>query len=361
MPPDRPEIVGGPPFRPNLPDLNIQISRKMGVAIAAVFLVGAFLVLGKPTYTVAPDEEGVVLTFGRYTKTTRPGLHFKFPWPIQTVERPKVSEVKRLEFGFRSITRGNTTIYQGFSDSSLLLHEAQMLTGDENVVNVSMVVQYRIDNSLDYLFNFESPSEVESALQDIGEAALRQAVGDRPIDHVLTTRKFEVQSEVKDKMAELVDLYEMGVSIVAVQLQDVKPPAQVEASFQEVATAREQREQIINVALGYEKEKIPTAEGEAERMKLEAQGYREARVAEANGDVARFKALAAQYAAAPEVTRIRLYLEAMGELLPKMRITIIDEATGVVNLKSLGDTSLPIPGLSGQVPRSRSGQEGGPR
>lgn len=361
MPPERPEIVGGPPFGPKLPDFNIQISRNMGLAIAAVLLVGAFLVLGKPMYTVAPDEEGVVLTFGRYTKTTRPGLHFKFPWPIQTVERPKVSEVKRLEFGFRSMTRGNTTTYQDFSDSIVLLHEAQMLTGDENVVNVSMVVQYRINNSLDYLFNFESPAAVESALQDIGEAALRQAVGDRPIDHVLTTRKFEVQSEIERKMEELTDLYEMGVSIVAVQLQDVKPPRQVEASFQEVATAREQREQIINVALGYEKERIPTAEGEAERMKLEAQGYREARVAEANGDVARFKALATEYAAAPEVTRIRLYLEAMSELLPKMRITIIDEAAGVVNLKSLGGAPIPIPGITPQIPRLRSGQEGGPR
>lgn len=361
MPPDRPEIVGGPPFGPKLPDMNIQISKNMVVAIVAVFLVGAFLVIGKPTYTVAPDEEGVVLTFGHYTKTTRPGLHFKFPWPIQTVERPKVSEVKRLEFGFRSLTRGTTTTYTDFSESSLMLHEAQMLTGDENVVNVSMVVQYRIADSLEYLFNFSSPTAVENALQDIGEAALRQAVGDRPIDHVLTTRKFEVQSEIEDKMEELADLYEMGVSIVAVQLQDVKPPRQVEASFQEVATAREQREQIINVALGYEKERIPTAEGEAERMKLEAQGYREARVAEANGDVARFKALAAEYAAAPEVTRIRLYLEAMGELLPKMRITIVDEAAGIVNLKVLGATPPPIPGLPSQVPRSRPGQEGGPR
>lgn len=350
-----PEIID---FRDRIP---FKLDPKVAAIIAAVILVVAFLVLGKPAYTIAPDEEGVVLTFGRYTKTTRPGLHFKFPWPIQTVERPNVSEVKRLEFGFRSVTRGTTTTYTDFSDSTVLLHEAQMLTGDENVVNVSMVVQYRINDSLKYLFNFESPLAVQNALQDIGEAALRQAVGDRPIDHVLTTRKFEVQSEIEDKMEELADLYEMGVSIVAVQLQDVKPPRQVEASFQEVATAREQREQIINVALGYEKERIPTAEGEAESMKLAAQGYREARIAEANGDVARFKALAVEYAAAPEVTRIRLYLEAMGELLPKMRITIIDEAAGVINLKSLGGASIPIPGITSQVPRSWPGQEGGPR
>ncbi len=361
MPPDRPEIVGGPPFKPNFPQLNFEVPGYAGVAIAAFFLVAMFFVLGKPAYTVAPDEEGIVLTFGRYTKTTRPGLHFKWPWPIQTVERPKVSEVKRLEFGFRSMTRGTQTTYQDFSDNSLLLHEAQMLTGDENVVNVSMVVQYRIDNSLHYLFNFESPSAVESALQDIGEAALRQVVGDRPIDHVLTTRKFEVQSEVERKMDELSDLYQMGVSIVAVQLQDVKPPRQVEAAFQEVATAREDREQIINVARGYENERIPTAEGEAQSMLLEAEGYKTARIAEANGDVARFKAIAAEYASAPEVTRARLYLETMSEVLPKMRITIVDEATGIVTLKSLGGGGLPIPGLTPKASSSASGQEGGSR
>lgn len=347
--------------------IPIHINPRLILIAALVLALAAWMVAGGPIYTVAPDEEGVVLTFGKYAKKTSPGLHFKFPWPVQTVETPKVTEVKRLEFGFRTVTQGGTTGYRDFTDNRSLLHEAQMLTGDENVVNISMAVQYQISDSLKYLFNFSSPEAVELALRDIGEAALRQAVGDRPIDHGLTTKKDQIQIEIRQKMTELVSLYELGVTITAVQLQDVKPPGEVAAAFQEVASAREERERIINVSRGYERETIPTAEGEAQRMILEAEAYKEARVAEAHGEVARFVALMREYNASPEVTRIRLYLEAMEELLPKLRITVIDESASLVNLKSLTGAPIPEPppgGSSGASTIFNSGtrvQQGGQR
>jgi membrane protease subunit HflK len=291
--------------------------------------------MGGPVYTVDPAEEGVILTFGRYTKTTQPGLHFKWPWPVQTVEKPRVAEVKRLEFGYVTGPDGRARTFTDRGETNLL-HEAQMLTGDENVVNVSMAVQYRIKDSRAYLFNYRSEGELAAALKDIGEAALRQAVGDRPIDHVLTTKKSIIQTEIHEKMSELADLYQCGVSIETVQLQDVRPPDEVAKAFQDVASAREKREQITNEALGYQQKNLPRAEGQAQQAVLEAEGYRDARIAEARGQVARFTALITEFEAAPEVTRTRMYLETMSELLGKVKLTVIDENAGVMNLKAIG-------------------------
>lgn len=325
----RPEVVrmGG--------ELPIQIHPRLILLIVLVILAVVWLILGGPAYTVAPDQEGLVLTFGRYTGSAQPGLHFKWPWPIQTVEKPKVAEVKRLEFGFRSSGLGPSATYRSFMDDRALLQEAQMLTGDENVVDCSMAVQYRIRNAREYLFNFRE-GDVENSLRDLGEAALRQAVGDHPIDDVLTVNKLVVQGEVKEKMQELADSYGMGVYISEVQLQDVQPPLEVAAAFKDVATAREERAKIINEARAYQSEEIPKAEGEAERMRQEAQGYKQARIAEAQGNVSRFKAIAREYDAAPEITEARLRLEAMAELLAKAKVTVVDEKVGIVNLRNLG-------------------------
>lgn len=330
--------------------LPIKIDPKIIVIAAILIILGTWLGLGGPVYTVGADEEGVVLTFGRYTKTTQPGLHLKLPWPIQTVEKPNITKMNPIEFGFRTSAQSGRAM--DFSTSELMLHEAQMLTGDENIVNCSMVIQYRIQDSYKFLFNYRSTTEAEEALKDIGEAALRQAVGDRPIDYALTTGKAEIALEIKRKIEELIDLYGLGVAIPVVQLLDVKPPREVESSFREVATAKEEREQIINVAEGYRLAGIPKAEGEAQRVMLDALGYKEARVAEAKGDVARFVALAKEYKAAPEVTRARMHLEAMAELLPRMKLTIIDEKVGIINLKTLGGAAA----IVGQSQAPRGGQ-----
>jgi len=343
----KPEVVGGlPEFK--LPNLKPQLAV---IPILLVILV-VWLFMGGPAYTVAPGEEGLVLTFGKYTKTTEPGFHFKLPWPIQTLELADIGEVKRLEIGFRSEQYGGQTTYRGFDSDKSLLQEAQMLTGDENVVDCSMAVQYRIRNSRDYVFNFE-PGDVANMLQVIAEAALRQAVGDHPINDVLTTGKVQISSEIKQKMQDLADLTGAGVTIHDVYLQDVQPPQQVAAAFKDVASAREEREMIINEAHAYQSEQIPKAEGEAERVKQDAEGYKEARIAEAQGAVARFQAIAKEYRLAPEITRARLYLETMANLLPKMQITVIDDKAGIVNLKTMGRNGV-VP-----LPAPPQGQEGG--
>ncbi len=353
---NRPEWIG-----PKVGDFQIKVDPRL-IAIAIVGIIAVlWFSFGGPVYTVAPEEEGVVLTFGKYTKTTSPGLHFKMPWPVQTVERPKVTQVKKVEIGFRSAGRSGQDYYKSFTDSPELLHEAQMLTGDENVVNCSMSVQYRITSAKDYLFNFRDEDDVTSALRNIAEAALRQAIGDRPIDHALTTRKEQIQVEVQRKMGELAELYGLGVGIAAVQLQDVKPPKEVELSFRDVASAREKREELVNKARGYQSGELPRAKGEAQRIVLEAEGYKESRMAEARGQAVRFTALAKEYAVAPEITRARMYLEAMEELLPRLKLTVIDEKAGVLNVRNLGAAApVAAQAVAAQAAAPRA-QDGGQR
>ncbi|MDZ4857848.1 MAG: FtsH protease activity modulator HflK [Candidatus Hydrogenedentes bacterium] len=332
-------------FRPNLAKI---------IGPLLLLLLVFWLVRGGPAYTVAPGEEGLLLTFGHYTRTTGPGFHFKLPWPIQTVEFANIGEVKRLEVGFRSEVVGESTSYRDFQNDPTMLSEAQMLTGDENVVNCSMAVQYQVLNSREYLFNF-GPGEVEFMLKAVAEAALRQAVGDHPINDVLTTGKFQIMGEIKDEMQELVDITGAGVKIHDVFLQDVQPPREVAQAFHDVASAREERERIINEARAYQSEQIPRAEGEAERIKLSAMGYKESRVAEAQGAVSKFAAIMKQYDQSPEITRSRLYLETMSTLLPNLKLTIVDESAGVMNLKSL-DMPRPQPAQQQQQPYAGGAQ-----
>ena len=329
--PKGPEVINvGGPGGFNIPKPNINLNPRLVVGGIVILLVLIWFVRGGPVYTVAPDEEGLVLTFGQYSKTTPPGLHFKWPWPIQTVETPSVQELKHLEFGFRDLGTG----YRTFETDPAMLDEAQMLTGDENVINCAMVVQYRISDPRAYLFNF-AEGEVESALRDVGHAALRQTVGDHPIDDVLTERRPAVAAEVGDKVQEIAQRYGMGITITQLFLQDARPPQEVAGAFRDVASAREDRERIINEARAYQSEQLPRAEGEAERVRQEAQGYKEARIAEAEGEVSRLLAIAQRYEASPEVTRARLYLESLSEVLPQLRVTIVDKDAGVLNLRNL--------------------------
>jgi modulator of FtsH protease HflK len=331
--PVRPEVIGpdGNPF-----DLtNVNVPFKL-IAAGIVFIgLAMWFLFGGPFYTVEADEVGVLTTFGKYAASSPPGLHFKLPWPIQSVEKVNVQQVNRLEIGFRSQRYGNETSYTDFTQDRALLDEAQMLTGDENIINVSLAVQFIIDDERAYLFNYRA-GQVERTLKDIAEAALRQAVGDHPIDAVLTSGKTLIRQEIHDKVQDLADEYETGVRITEVQLQDVIPPQEVRDAFQAVASAREMREQLINEARAYESEKLPRARGEAERVRLEARGYKESTVAQAQGEVARFKAITAEFEASPDVTRTRLYLEALNELLPNVKLTIVDDDAQLLNLKSLG-------------------------
>lgn len=290
-----------------------------------IYLVALLLYLASGIYTVGPSEVGIIRTFGVHTATTEPGLRYRLPYPFQTVVTPSVTEIHRVEIGFRTIP-GTTDQYVEVP------REALMLTGDENIVHAEVIVQYRIVEPEKYLFRIRNP---EQTVRAATEASLRQVIGRRPIEHALTDQRFEIQEETHELLQGILDSYESGLRVVAVQLQDVQPPQPVRAAFRDVVSAREDRERFINEAEGYANDIIPQARGEAARLITEAEAFRDARVARAEGDVALFLRLMAEYQAAPEITRRRLYLEALDQILTDMPKTIVDPNVGALPLLNL--------------------------
>ncbi len=273
----------------------------------------------------------MVRTFGKLTDITSPGLRFKFPWPIQTVDLVNVEEVRRLEIGFRTIRAGgaqNTAQYKSVPSEEL------MLTGDENIVSVDLVVQYKIKDAGDFLFKVGDP---ERAVSHAAEAAIRQVVGSQPIDQTLTSGKAMIESETKILLQSVLDSYEAGVYIAEIKLQDVTPPQQVDAAFKDVQSAKEEKEKKVNVALGYRNEIIPQARGERAQLLAEAEAFKQTRINEARGDASRFTQMLNEYRGAKDVTRTRMYLETMEKVLPGLDKYIVDgkDAGGLVNVLSL--------------------------
>ena len=282
----------------SVPDklLSMGVLPTIGIAIVIWLLLGL--------YSVGPDEVGVVQRFGKYDRVVSSGLNYHIPYPIETVKTPKVTEVKRIEIGFRTVGKNQ---YRTIEQESL------MLTGDENIVDAELIVQYKIKDPIDYLFNFIGP---ELTLREASEASLRTVIGRHNIDEALTSGKLMIQEETKELLQIILDKYETGVIVVAVQLQDVSPPKQVIDAFKDVASAKEDKNRMINEAEGYRNDVIPKARGQAQAMIRESEGFRESRIKRAEGDVAKFKAIVKEYAKAKEVTKERLYLEAMEEILP---------------------------------------------
>ena len=310
-------------------DSEISVPDKllsMGVFPTIVIAVVIWLLLG--LYSVGPDEVGVVQRFGEYNRVVGSGLNYHFPYPIETVKTPKVTEVKRIEIGFRTIGKNQ---YRTIEQESL------MLTGDENIVDAELIVQYKIKEPIDYLFNFIGP---ELTLREASEASLRTVIGRHNIDEALTSGKFMIQEETKELLQITLDKYETGVIVVAVQLQDVSPPKQVIDAFKDVASAKEDKNRMINEAEGYRNDIIPKARGEAQAMIREAEGFRESRIKRAEGDVAKFKAIVKEYVKAKDVTKERLYLEAMEEILPGIDKYIVPngEDGNLLNLLNLTGT-----------------------
>ena len=302
------------------------------LTMGALPILGIALVLWLLTgiYVVGPDEVGVVQTFGKYSRAAQSGLNYHFPYPIETVKTPKVTEVKRIEIGFRSVGKNQ---YQTVERESL------MLTGDENIVDAEMIVQYKIKDPEAYSFNFIKP---ELTVREASEASLRTVVGRHNIDEALTSGKFMIQEETKELVQSILDKYKTGIIVVAVQLQDVSPPQQVIAAFKDVASAKEDKNKMVNQAEGYRNDLIPKARGEAQSMIREAEGYKKARLARAEGDVAKFSAVLKEYRKAKGVTETRMYLETIEEILPnKEKIIVPDAKSGnlinLLNLKPQGD------------------------
>ncbi len=278
-------------------------------------------------YIVGPNEMGVVKRFGEFVYTTEPGPHWHLPMPIETVLKPKVTEVKRLEIGFRTIDAGPPARYKSFP------REALMLTGDENIISCEFIVQYQIKNPQDYLFNVYDP---EGFVRDAAEAAMREVVGGNLIDAVLTEAKSKIQIEARDLMQLILDDAKTGVVVHNVKLQDVIPPAQVIAAFRDVASAREDKETLKNHAEAYANDIVPKARGEAEKRLNEAEAYRETVIKSAQGDAARFLKLYAEYKGARDITRKRLYLETMADVMSNARIVLSDgKKSGILPLLSI--------------------------
>lgn len=282
-------------------------------------------------YIVNPAEEAVVLRFGKAVSVAQPGVHYRLPFPIEQAEVEKTREVKRVEIGFRTIGVDPAPRYQRVPDESL------MLTGDENIVAVELIVQYRILDIQRYLFRV---SEIVHAVRSVPEAALRQVIGRHTIDEALTEGKLQIQQEIQQQVQKIFDLYESGLRVDQVKLQTVSVPQQVDNAFKDVASAREDRERLRNEAEAYQNDAIPRARGEVQKMLREADGYKVERVKQAQGDADRFLQVLKEYRNAKKVTEARLYLETMERILPTIKKYVVDGKNGgnVLNLLQLNPT-----------------------
>lgn len=309
-----------PPKLPNFsmtPGQNFNFNPKLILvgAVVLVLFIGAFTCF----YQVSAESIGVVQRFGRFSEIAPPGLRFKIPFGVDRVTIVPVQRQLKLEFGYGSVNATNP--YQLSRESDM---ERDMVTGDLNAASVEWVVQYGISDPRAYLFQLRDP---ETTLRDLSESLMREVVGDRTVDEVLTSGRQEIADEMLAKLQPLVTKLEMGLRVELVQLGNVYPPRPVQHSFDEVNNAQQQRETAINVALGEYNKVVPSAKGEAQQKISEAEGYAVKRVNEAEGDVTRFKALLEQYEKAPDVTRQRIYLETMGEVIPQLGgKIIIDES-----------------------------------
>lgn len=298
------------------PDLRQLSGASGGIIVIIVILVA----LVTSVYTVAQDELGVVQRFGKFVRVTQPGLNFKLPFWIETVQKPAVQRIFKEEFGFRTLKAGVRTMYS----EREMNEESLMLCGDLNVATVQWIVQYKIKDPEAYLFNVR---DIRKTIRDVSEAVLRDIAGDSSVDEVLTMRRIEIDQEAQVDMQKLLDSYKIGISIVTVKLQDVNPPEEVKAAFNEVNEAKQDRERFKNEAWQEYNREVPKAEGEAEKMIQEAEAYAINRTNTAKGDAARFVSVWEEYKDAKDVTRRRIYIETLEEVLPQLeRKYVIDES-----------------------------------
>ncbi len=305
-----------------------QISGKaLRWTIAVIVLIVFFF---SSWFTVDPEEVGVVLRFGKYVRTVNPGLNFKWPFGVETVYKVPVQRQLKQEFGFRTLRPGVRTQYS----QNRYTEESLMLTGDLNAAQVEWIVQYRIADPYKYLFRIRN---AESTFRDINEAVMREIIGDRTVNEVLTVGRQEIATSAEVAIQKLATQYETGIKVDQVVLQDVNPPDEVKPAFNEVNEAQQEKEKLINQARSEYNKVIPKARGEAQRIIEEAHGYALERVNTAKGDVARFNALFNQYRRAKEVTKQRMYLETMNDVLKKVGRKLISDkkATGILPLFDL--------------------------
>ena len=287
-----------------------------GIIILVLVAIGIWLLTG--FYRVEPDEQGVVLRFGEWTKTTQPGLNYHLPGPIETVLLPKVTKVNRVEIGYRTAADNRGRVGQ-----QPIPVESLMLTGDENIIDVKFTVFWVISDAGKFLFNVRSP---ERTVKDASEAAMREVIGDTDLNSALSEGRSALASETQTVVQEILDSYDSGILITQVEPQKIDPPEAVIGAFRDVQAARADEERAKNEAEAYRNDIIPRARGEAERILQEAEAYEQEVVARANGEAQRFTLVYNEYRQAKHVTRQRIYLETMEKILADMNKVLIDSS-----------------------------------
>jgi modulator of FtsH protease HflK len=318
---DEPPRGGGPS--------RAQFGGGAGVLIALVIVIW----LASGFYIVDAPSRGVVLTFGRYSEETEPGLRWRMPWPIQAHEIVNLSSVRTLEVGYRNNVR------------TKVLRESLMLTDDENIVDLQFAVQYIVKDARDYIFNVRRPDE---SAQQVAETAMREVIGRSKMDSILYETQVDIANRAHELMQQIHDRYGTGVAISAVTIQNAQPPEQVQAAFDDAVKAGQDRERQKNEGQAYANDVIPRARGTAARLGEEAQGYRQRVIANAEGDASRFRQVLTEYAKAPAVTRERLYIETLQQVLSSTNKILMDYR-GAGNLLYLPLDKLMQPGGPGQA------------
>ncbi len=324
--------TGGPGGQPPKPDIDEMLRRGQeklkeifpndgsgnGKAISLIVAIIGLLWLSSGIYFVKADEQGVVLRFGQYTRTTASGLNYHLPYPIESVRTPRVTAINRMEIGFHS---GGTTARNNKNSDGSIPEEGLMLTGDENIVDINFEVQWKISDAPNFLFNVRNP---EDTVKAVSESAMREIIGKSLIATVLAEGKSQVELGAKKLIQETLDSYKSGIEIVTVNLLKADPPAQVIDAFRDVQTARADLETSRNQAEAYRNDIIPKARGSAQQMILEAEGYKQEVIARAEGEASRFLAIYNEFRQARDVTKKRMYLETMEDILQGMNKIIIE-------------------------------------
>lgn len=323
----------------------------LGVAILAIWAASGI-------YRVQPDEQGVVMRFGAFDRTTPPGLNYHIPWPVESVTTPRVTRINRVDIGFRAAPDSPV---QRPAPARDVIEESMMLTGDENIIDIDFAVFWRIRDAGQYLFNTRNP---DATVKSAAESVMREVIGRTPIQPALTEARAQIEQQVRTGTQAIMDQYGAGVEITQVQLQKVDPPAAVIDAFRDVQRANADRERLRNEAEAYRNDIIPRARGEAERMVQEAQGFREAQVARARGESARFISVLGAYQTAQDVTLRRMYLETMEEVLRRNpKVLVDDRLQGIVPFLNLDQQgrgaagSPPGAGAPRQAPQQPQAQQ----
>lgn len=338
------ELVKIPQRRNNPLDLPPGLLKKIGLGIAALFVV---LIAYSSFYTVQEQERAAILTFGKFTNETSAGLHFKWPYPIQQVIIVPAELTQRIYIGYRQEGDVITPVEE----------EAMMITGDENIVSADAVVQWKISNIQQYLYNIDNP---EQFLRNAASSSIRSVIGSEKLDYAITDGKTEIQDKVRERLLELQGKYNTGMAIIDIKFQDIEPPSgQVEESFQKVTNAREEKNTKINNAAKYENDIIPKARGEAQALLENAEGVKKSRILNAEGDVAQFNAIFAEYAKSPGVTESRLIIETLEKILPKAKIFISDSNSDTVKYLPINELLRNTGSASGSASGAAAGSASG--